>query len=639
MKRSTGLLSILLAFTCILSGCKTKEENKDPVNPDPPVPEHVHIDANNDHICDECLEKCSDHVFSTNLHKCDICGEETECADLDGDGVCDICHKTWSSSALSLFDAYLMERLPYFVPDVDFVEKQGDYIEAQMSGDAREKLISIFTSNGYTDEIGQYLDKEAHYLEKQSKSSKYTKVVVMVLFNEVNNTTFIDASLKLVEQSDFPITEVIKSLHGYTKEDPVFPTDGERFIFETTEVPGYCIVTYDGNAKAYLDVLENAGYYIDYSMVDYYAYPAYRCLSSGRTVAIQVTDLTSEVQIEFKGEEAPNEIEWSDFVKSCMMSLFGEVMPFANANFEVTNEQQALENIEDHGYFQVESYVIDAFKYAVEAFRKDGTFDEEYTKDGNYYTFTKAMGYCLKKAVISCEFGTTIISFMKVFPAYDTFPIEQINYCLGGTYKDVIPEADGDSFYLYYEEAHPHIANLTVYGDKEDFENYLNKLKEEGYSTETLTDGWIMATGKEETIQMFLFDSTSAGSEDKSLYKVEIHLFKPEEALPYFPIDAVLEELDDDIEFTCPIPTGETFTPSYPYGKIGASDIMITITGGDRLAYIDAVIGAGYLYDSGYSYPGKYDAYLNHSTHIAIYIYNSESNSNYSVEYGALFEI
>ena len=506
MKRGNSLLPILLAFTCILSGCNKDNDDKEPENP-PTPPAHVHVDLNHDHICDQCLEKCSDHTFSANLHKCDICGEETECCDLDFDGACDFCHKTWSESSRALFNSYLKETLPYFVPDVDFIEKQGGYIEATIIGNATDKLVGIFTKNNkYSHKISGYFDKEAHYLEKQSESSKYTKIVVMVLYNEVNDTTFIDAELKLMVQTNFPAFEVLNVLSGHTKENPVFPSDGEHFTFETTETPGYCVVTYDGSAQNYLEKLESAGYYIDYSMVDYYLYPTYRCLSSGRTVAIQVTDHTSEVQIEFKGEEAPNENEWSDFIKSCMNSLFGEIMPFVNANFIVTNEQQTLENIEDHGYFQVESFVIDAFKYAVDAFEKDGTFSEEYTKDGNYYTFTKTMGYCLKKAVISCEFGNTVISFMKVFPIYNEFPTEQINYCLNGSYIDVIPVADGDSYYLYYENVHPHIANLTVYGSKTNYDDYLAKLAENNYSLETLSDGWVKALGKDQTIQMFLFD-------------------------------------------------------------------------------------------------------------------------------------
>ena len=639
MKRGNFLLPILLAFTCILSGCNKDNDDKEPENP--PTPAHVHVDLNHDHICDQCLEKCSDHTFSANLHKCDICGEETECCDLDFDGACDICHKTWSESSRALFNSYLKETLPYFAPDVDFIEKQGGYIEATINGNATDKLVGIFTKNNkYSHKISDYLGKEAHYLEKQSEFSKYTKIVVMVLYNEVNNTTFIDAELKLMEQTNFPALEVLNVLSGHTKEDPVFPNDGERFLFETTDVPGYCIVTYDGNAEAYKELLEEAGYYIDCSMTDYYLYPSYRCLSPGRTIAIQVTDFTSEVQIEFKGEEAPHETEWSNFIKSCMMELFGEVMPFVNAGFNVSDEELAIENIQYHNYFQVESFVIDAFKCALEVFRYDPTFIEEYSEDGNYYTFSKSMGYCLKKAVISCEFGNTVISFMKVFPLYEAFPMEQINYCLDGTYEDVIPEADGESFYLYYEKAHPHIANLTCYGDKEDFENYLIKLEQEGYQCELLSDGWIMAMGQEESIQIFLFDSTDITKpEDVAFYKVEIHLFKPEETLSYFPLEAVLEELDKDIDFTCPIPSGETFTPSYPYGKIGASDIMIAITGGDRAAYISAVIDAGYIYDSSYSIPGQYNAYLNNMTHIAIYIYESESNSDYSVEYGALFEL
>ena len=123
---------------------------------------------------------------------------------------------------------------------------------------------------------------------------------------------------------------------------------------------------------------------------------------------------------------------------------------------------------------------------------------------------------------------------------------------------------------------------------------------------------------------------------DKAYYKVEIHLYKVEETLTYFPLEAVLEEMDKDLEFTCPIPTGETFTPSYPYGKIGASDIMITITGGDKVAYISAIEAAGYNHYEAWDGP-DYDAYVNFETHIAIYVYDSNTNTDYNVEYGIAF--
>ena len=75
---------------------------------------HTHIDANHDHLCDECGEQITACVDNDKDHKCDICGTDMgahedanhdhlcdycgeggfgEHRDADGDGLCDYCHQ------------------------------------------------------------------------------------------------------------------------------------------------------------------------------------------------------------------------------------------------------------------------------------------------------------------------------------------------------------------------------------------------------------------------------------------------------------------------------------------------------------------------------------------------------------------
>lgn len=632
MKARNVLFPLLVTGSIVLTGCKSN-------TPEEPTPTHEHVDENHDHICDECNERFSEHTFNLNPHECDICGFITNHIDNNIDGTCDICENSWSKQSKELFISTLGEVLPFFEVTTAFEEKVS-YVEATISGNATDLLVSLFEgTTKYTHENGKYLEKDAVYLRKISNKDNSYYVEVMVLYNETTSVTFVDAYLTKVKQESFPSDKVLSELNGFTTETPIFPTDGSTFIFEDGETDGYCLVTYDGAASTYLTQLVEAGYYLDYSMVDYYLYPAIRAMSPGRSLAIQVTDKTSEVTIEFMGAEVPNETEWSDLIKSFQMTLFEEILPFPNANFIIYNEEASRKTVEDENYFQVESDNIDAFKYALDAMRSDTSFAEEYEEDGGFYTFSKSAGYFVKKVVISCLWGKTTISFLKVFPIYETWPEDEINYCLGDTYVDIIPESQGTGFYLHYQPNYPNIANVTVYGTSSDFNNYVDSLKSNGYSIKDTKDGWLVATGKEKSIQIHLFDATEVTEENEvGYYKVEIHIFLTEKTLSYFPMDAFINAMDPELDFTgFPVPTGETFTPSYPYGKqTGAEDIMFEITGGDMAAYVSTIQELGYVHTPSWDYD-NYKAYLNYSTHIAIYVYDFGSNTDYSIEYQTLY--
>ena len=62
------------------------------VPPQGATAEHTHIDANKDHICDDCGDQISACYDNNNDHKCDYCGATlTDHIDDDGNGYCDTC--------------------------------------------------------------------------------------------------------------------------------------------------------------------------------------------------------------------------------------------------------------------------------------------------------------------------------------------------------------------------------------------------------------------------------------------------------------------------------------------------------------------------------------------------------------------
>lgn len=64
------------------------------------VAEHVHADANHDHICDVCHAVISSCTDADHNHTCDVCGKTlSECADNNKDHKCDLCGKTLSECA------------------------------------------------------------------------------------------------------------------------------------------------------------------------------------------------------------------------------------------------------------------------------------------------------------------------------------------------------------------------------------------------------------------------------------------------------------------------------------------------------------------------------------------------------------
>ena len=64
------------------------------------VAEHVHADANHDHICDVCHAVISSCTDADHNHTCDVCGKTlSECADENKDHKCDLCGKTLSECA------------------------------------------------------------------------------------------------------------------------------------------------------------------------------------------------------------------------------------------------------------------------------------------------------------------------------------------------------------------------------------------------------------------------------------------------------------------------------------------------------------------------------------------------------------
>jgi len=133
-------------------------------------------------------------------------------------------------------------------------------------------------------------------------------------------------------------------------------------------------------------------------------------------------------------------------------------------------------------------------------------------------------------------------------------------------------------------------------------------------------------------VVMYIGDYTSTSGEKDPFYTIEIQAKEKSKPEASFPINEINAEMAPVI-YTGPTPTGSSFIVSYPYGK-GAQDVKVTIAGGDKTSFVQALIDAGFNYDSSYSYAGQYKAYTKPTDNLAIYIQETTSNTDYYMEVG-----
>ena len=80
-----------------------------------------------------------------------------------------------------------------------------------------------------------------------------------------------------------------------------------------------------------------------------------------------------------------------------------------------------------------------------------------------------------------------------------------------------------------------------------------------------------------------------------------------------------------------PLPEGTDFT----YNLVGGSFPTVTVTGGDKAAYIEALLGAGFVRDEAASTDYACDAYKNDTLEVFIY---EETDGTYDVEFGIIYD-
>lgn len=577
------------------------------------------------------------------------CGDKSEpilyCRDSNIDGSCDICGKSWLNSTKELFFNTFGEVLPYFETTQEFTETPYNYIEAIIDGDARNAIKYTCLSTGkYTVEDADYLRSPALLFYKTCDGDPLKTIRLYVIYNQATDKTYADADLILTEMDFFPRDLVEEYLDDEPLCDIVVPDDGTIFSYEENE---YCCSVYSNcDGYAFLQKLINAEYIIDYSMMEYYeAYYTFRAISNDRSLAMEVdisrlegTDVTCVMR--YSVSEIPTETEWPKAIQTIMVDLFGELLPFANAGF-VFNEEQNRESAKYHNYMMGSSYNIDAFEYMVNAYKDRSDYSWEYSDDGNFYTFTKDCGTFFIVAVVGVYESETVITAERQIPAFKTWPGERILECFDIEISDEIPAATGSLFKLYYEEAHPNIALVTVMGTSTNLDAYLETLETANYKVQPDSISDYAATAPNRSVVIYITDYTDiiGQKEDyEPFFVVEIQAHIPSPIEDDFPLDEVNDELNDGgANYDGPVPTGTSFTVSYPYGQgVGACDVIVSIKGGDRGQFISDINLAGYTYDESYSYL-NYDAYANPSKHIVIYVYTDGTNTDYDIEFGLYF--
>jgi len=656
MKKSLLVSLSLVALGCVFSSCTTKKKTKTCTHIDE---NHDHIcdkcseklsdckdensdhncdycgkkissckDGNNDHYCDTCLTKISECIDEDKNHYCDICNAKTSHCDVNIDGTCDICEASWSDNTKTLFNNLYGELLPYFQVDTDFTVKT-NYLEAVVNEDATKEIKSIFLGTGkYSHEESTYLENPCDLYYKVCANSPYKTIRVQVIYNGA--VTYVDADYINTVLNEVPAAQITSFLATLTTVSPVLPTDGTKFGYEQNS--DNCYLFSNGDSSKYLTQLKNASYYVDETYDIYQDSTTFRAISPERTLAVEVSTYTVpgesiyQYQICYFVETKPTATAWPTSTKNNMETLFGEELPFVNANFsfgEITDDNLVARSTN-----------IDAFKYAVDAFTNAQGYSKSFDAETGIYTFIKDKTTFFIKVNISVSLGETTIRSFKAMPTSLTWPGKRILDCFDIEVEDTIPAAEGTFFKLYYEDAHPNIVIVTVKGTSSQYTKYISDLETAGYDVtdDTIVMNCKHAVAPNKTVEMYVTDYTDQTGEIEPFYTVEIQAKTKPTPQAEFPLTMVNAELSP-LSYTGPIPTGTGFAVSYPYGQ-GSQDVMVSITGGDKTAFVAALEGAGFNYDSIYSYPSQYIAYTKPADNLAVYIYNSATNTDYDMEIG-----
>ncbi len=582
----------------------------------------------------------SGHFDKDNNHYCDECGEKlSECIDNNIDGTCDICGNSWSDETKMLFVEHLGEVLPYFETSTDFEFTKYEYLESTVNGDAREVIKNCFLSTDkFICEETNYLGSPALLFYKPCNNDELHSIRAYVIYNENIDITYVDVDLIASELHSFPINTVNAYLDNKPLCDVIVPDDGTIFTYEEDEY--CCSVSYNGDGAKYLQKLIDANYIVDTSMMEYYAYSyTFRALSVDRSLAVEIgisllDNTNAKTTLKFSSPDIPNETSWPSDIQELMVDLFSETLPFTNAGF-VFDYNENYESSKYHNYMSGYSYNIDAFAYIVKAFISRDDYSSKYTEDGNFYTFTKDCAtYQIVASISVYESKTTIYAERKL-PVTTSWPGEKITNYFDIEIDDNIPVCEGSLFSIYYENAHPNIIIITVSGSKLQLSTYIQALKDNDYTVTSDPISDYAATAPNKTIVMYINDYTNSIDRDP-FFTIEIQAHEKPSVGAIFPLDEINIELGHTT-YEGPIPSGESFTTSYPYEKgSGACDVMVSITGGNREEFISNLVEAGYIVDSAYS-TKDYTAYVFEEDHIVVYVYLEGDNSNFIIEFGLYF--
>lgn len=429
--------------------------------------------------------------------------------------------------------------------------------------------------------------------------------------------SYFEMDIYLVPQAaEFPLEELQEFLDGCT--DATIPTcEADKFEFgddvDYYYNPYFYVCAYGGDAAAYCSALEDNSFVLKDSGDGYWIYFA--------------ADSGLEVDVYDYGDTG-FEADFYPLVKPAAGFPSENIAEFIGDHSDVVVPEAEGEVIYDNGEYSehYEVYVqngdVDAYIEALGLAGFTATGVSDYW--GVHYLSSDSK---IDIAIYDDD-GSFYIEISKVEapePAITEWPAEQIAALLGEKAKTAVPECEGTEY-----EITPYTDGCEIYVIGGDFDAYVEVLTGAGFTfVESRGGGIYVDYISEDGTLLLTLCSAYANDLDIMAFAVE-----PKEEGAKFPSDDVNADLDLVYGLSLgstPLPEGTGFT----YNLKGGMYPTVTVTGGDKAAYIEALLGAGFVRDEAASTDYACDAYKNDT--LEVYIYE-ETDGTYDVEFGAIYE-
>ena len=422
--------------------------------------------------------------------------------------------------------------------------------------------------------------------------------------------------------AEWPTGDITAALHESVTESVPVPSTASGFTFNDFGDGSCAVAVTAGNLEEYLGELETANWVIDDSMYDlyeyYYGYGVYLAYSPEGQLTLYLADTGSNYTIQIAGPEIPP-TEWSEEEVALMEELIGEELVFFNGIDSWGEYYEALE-----GEIKSEEYVEGILAALVDDGWIGGFDETEYE-----YIFTKE-STVQQDAILTAEiyswYGSYYIDITveKPEPLITEFPAEEIAAALGEKAKTTVPVCAGSSYdEMYFTDGY---FSLFVYDAN--YDEYVSILGQAGFTESGKRGSYVDYISADKTVVLTLCNygdgiGISGYSQDAPAEEAE------------FPS----KEVDDDLYLVYGLNLGETPLPEgtdYVYNLVSGMYPTVTVTGGSKDAYIQALVEAGFARDDDASDAYSCDAYKN--SILEVYIYEEDAQGTFDVEFGAIYE-